>query len=82
MWLKRRHYGGDKQGAVPGWRADFQKIGGAARAAPSLIGGLCPATTLTAAPRMQTILFVGRAAEERLVRTRLSGRSPESSEGS
>lgn len=76
MRFRCRHYGGDKQGAVPGWRADFQKTGEAARASPSLIGGLCPATTLSAAPRMQTTLFVGRAAEEGLVRSRLSGRSP------
>lgn len=27
---------------VLGWRADFQKTGEAARASPSLIGGLCP----------------------------------------
>lgn len=27
---------------VPGWRADFQKTREAARASPSLIGGLCP----------------------------------------
>lgn len=81
MRFRCRHCGGDKQGAVPGWRADFQKTGGAARASPSLIGGLCPAATLSAAPRMQTILFVGRAAEEGLVRSRLSGRSPGISEG-
>lgn len=81
MWFRCRHCGGDKQGAVPGWRADFQKTGEAARASPSLIGGLCPAATLSAAPRMQTILFVGRAAQEGLVRSRLSGRSPGISEG-
>lgn len=80
MRFRCRHCGGDKQGAVPGWRADFQKTGGAARASPSLIGGLCPAATLSAAPRMQTTLFVGRAAEEGLVRSRLSGRSPGISE--
>lgn len=81
MRFRCRHCGGDKQGAVPGWRVDFQKTGGAARASPSLIGGLCPAATLSAAPRMQTTLFVGRAAEEGLVRSRLSGRSPGISEG-
>ncbi|EZA59900.1 hypothetical protein X777_16103, partial [Ooceraea biroi] len=56
-------------------------ISSRARASPSLIGGLCPAATLSAAPRMQTTLFVGRAAEEGLVRSRLSGRSPGISEG-
>lgn len=51
--------GGRKEGAVPRWRADFQKTVGAARASPSLIGGLCPAAILSAAPRMQTTLLVG-----------------------
>ncbi|KAG7204340.1 hypothetical protein KM043_002158 [Ampulex compressa] len=80
MRFRCRHGGGGKQGAVPGWRVDFQKTGGAARASPSLIGGLCPAATLSSAPRTQIALFVGRAAEEGLVRARLSGRSPGISE--
>lgn len=52
--------GGRKEGAVPRWRVDFQKTVGAARASPSLIGGLCPAAILSAAPRMQTTLLVGQ----------------------